>query len=121
MPNTNNLIPFHKGYDSRRQNGRKAGSKNVSTVVKELLDLEPSEITNDKIKSLVKKQNARSVKEAILSVAIIKSLNGDIRTTQWLFSYLDLAENINQLGLFNGGEIQITVVNPEPNKTVTSS
>ena len=121
MPNTNNLIPFHKGYDSRRQNGRKAGSKNVSTVVKELLDLEPSEITNDKIKSLVKKQNARTVKEAILSVAIIKSLNGDIRTTQWLFSYLDLAENIDQWGLFNGGELQITVVNPEPNKTDISS
>lgn len=121
MSNINNLIPFQKGYDSRRQNGRKTGSRNVSTVVKELLDLEPSEITNDKIKSLVKKQNAKSVKEAILSVAIIKSLNGDIRTTQWLFSYLDIAENIDQLGLFNGGEIQITVIDPKSTKSDTSS
>lgn len=121
MANINNLIPFQKGYDSRRQNGRKVGSKNVSTIVKELLDSDLSEITNDKIKSLVKKQNAKSVKEAILSVAIIKSLNGDIRTMQWLFSYLDVAENIDQLGLFNGGEIQITVVDPKSNKSDISN
>lgn len=31
--NQNNLIPFKKGFDERRQNGRKAGSKNISTII----------------------------------------------------------------------------------------
>lgn len=32
--NSANLKPFKKGFDSRRQNGRKSGSKNTSTLVK---------------------------------------------------------------------------------------
>ena len=36
MTNTKNLIPFTGANDPRRQNGRKKGSKNLSTIVGEL-------------------------------------------------------------------------------------
>ena len=44
MANINNLKPFTGASDPRRQNGRKKGSKNLSTIVIELLgeEMDPS-------------------------------------------------------------------------------
>ena len=42
MNSYNNLKPFTGANDPRRQNGRKKGSKNLSTIVNELLDTDMS-------------------------------------------------------------------------------
>ena len=38
MTNSNNLKPFTEANGPRRQNGRRKGSKNLSTIVGELLE-----------------------------------------------------------------------------------
>ncbi len=113
--NQQNLQPFQKGYDSRRQNGRKKGSKNISTIIRDLLDTKLENITNEEIKDLVAKQNSRTIKEAIISVAIKNALKGDLKTSQWLVDKISVLEEPNEenLGFFDSKDITITIVDPK--------
>lgn len=112
--NSQNLIPFQKGYDSRRQNGRKKGSKNVSTIIKDLLETDFKKIKNSSLKSKIEKQNSKTAKEAIISVIIQKALSGDIKSVEWLFSRIE--RNEPEANNFFNSPIEITIVDPK-NKT----
>lgn len=57
--NSANLKPFKKGFDSRRQNGRKSGSKNTSTLVKKFLEQDLNCVKTKKYKKLLKNLDAK--------------------------------------------------------------
>ena len=108
-----NLRPFKKGYDERRQIGRKLGSKNISTIVNELLAKDLDDFASEKIKKLISKYNSRTVRDAILAKTIELSLQGDLKASQWLFSYLDLDEaKQSPQSFFNQKELKIKIIEP---------
>lgn len=111
--NIENLKPFQKGDDPRRQNGRKEGSKNISTIVKELLDSDLDDISDPEIKKLIQKVNAKTAKEAIIYTVLKKSLGGDIKATEWLCSYLENVESQKEPGFFDANKIEIQIVEPK--------
>lgn len=115
--NLENLKPFQKGDDPRRQNGRKPGSKNISTLIKELLDSDLENISDSEIKKSIQKTNSRTAKEAIIHAVIKKSLDGDLKSTEWLCSYLDEASPQKQAGFFDSKEIEIHIIDPKPKNT----
>ena len=86
--NQNNLIPFKKGFDERRQNGRKAGSKNISTIIEGVLNQDISEVKNPEIKALINRQRSKVVKEAIINAMVKKALEGELKAAQWLVDML---------------------------------
>lgn len=116
MPNLENLKPFQSGFDPRRQNGRKEGSRNTSTIVKDLLETELSDIKSKKIKKLVEQYESRNIKEAIIFAMIERSLNGGLKAAEFLFKYHD-AEILTDNSVFGARQIKIHIVDPKnPNR-----
>lgn len=85
-----NLKPFTGADDPRRQNGRKRGSKNLTTIVIDLLgqDVDPNLPIDAKWLSLEKEQPVTYAKAIALSM-IIKAINGDVRASTWVSNYAD--------------------------------
>lgn len=86
MTTSTNLKPFTGADDPRRQNGRKKGSKNVSTLVREMLNREIDFRLpiDESFKDIASNNASTTYMEAIVMSMIIKSLNGDVRATTWL-------------------------------------
>lgn len=87
----NNLQPFTGKDDARRQNGRKAGSKNIKTITRKLLEgeIDLSLPINEDIKKYLSKNSGCSCIEAITLAMIIKAMNGDTRAASLLFERSD--------------------------------
>lgn len=111
--NTDNLIPFQKGNDPRRQVGRKKGSKNISTLIRDLLDCDVEKIHDGEIRKLICKTNSRTAKEAIILAVLKKSLKGDIKATEWLCSYLENVEAQTEPSFFDRDKLQIEIIEPK--------
>jgi hypothetical protein len=79
-----NLKPWQPGQ-SGNPAGRKPGSKNISTIVRELLDQEASNdvLAKSSIAEMVQGQPT-SYAKAIVQVTIKKALKGDMRAIIWL-------------------------------------
>ena len=79
-----NLRPWQPGQ-SGNPSGRKPGSKNISTIVSELLDHEASAdaLAKSSVAELVQDQPT-SYAQAIVRVTIQKALKGDMRAIIWL-------------------------------------
>ena len=88
--NKRNLKPFTGAKDPRRQNGRKKGSKNLSTIVCELLDanLNYTEPIGDEIKQFFHNSPTTYAK-ALATAMMIKAINGDVRAATWVSNYAD--------------------------------
>lgn len=113
MANNQNLIPFSKGPDPRRQNGRKPGSKNLTTLIKDMLDANIDDISNPQIRKLLQEYNSKNIKEAIVSALIIKSIKkSDPRIAELLFKYTEYTENPANKSVLDDGKIEITIVEP---------
>ena len=116
MSNEQNLNPFQKGYDPRRQKGRKEGSRNTSTVVKDLLETDLEYIKNSQIRKLVEKYDSRTIREAIIGSMVEKALDGNLKTVQWLFDYMD-KDDLLANSPFTANRIVVEVVNPKNKST----
>jgi hypothetical protein len=79
-----NLKPWQAGQ-SGNPAGRKPGSKNISTIVQELLDHEANAdvLARSNVAELVKDMPT-SYAKAVVWVAIQKALRGDMRAIVWL-------------------------------------
>lgn len=90
MANTDNLKPFTGANDPRRQNGRRKGSKNLSTIVNELLDADMSlaEPIEEGLKQYFGNSPTTYAK-AIATAMVIKAINGDVRAATWVSNYAD--------------------------------
>lgn len=92
MNSYKNLKPFTGANDPRRQNGRKKGSKNLSTIVGELLwaNMSLREPIDEGLKKYFQNSPTTYAK-AIATAMIIKAINGDVRAATWVSSYTDKA------------------------------
>ena len=116
MANIQNLKPFTGGDDPRRQNGRKVGSLNRATIIKEILahQVEPQKMLSLKAKHLCEAVGShRSYFEAIVYSLINRSLEGDSRASDALLRATERIEAEEPSDFFSTQEIQITIVNPE--------
>lgn len=106
-----NLKPWKPGQ-SGNPAGRKPGSKNVSTIVRELLEQDAIESVLGGIplsKSI--KGKSTSYAQAMVLVMIQKALEGDVRAVRWLADREDRSYIIdNPQNFFNKPELVIKVV-----------
>lgn len=113
MNNINNLKPFTGANDPRRQNGRKKGSKNLSTIVCELLDANMSltEPIDEGLKQYFGNSPTTYAK-AVATAMVIKAINGDVRAATWVANYADRQPDPD--GFFEKSEIIFQVVPNRP-------
>ena len=107
-----NLQPFTGKDDSRRQNGRKTGSKNIKTITRELLesDVDLSLPISGEIKTYLSNNGNRSYIEAITLAMLIKAINGDTRAASLIFDRNKELGINREEGFFNKPEIVYEVV-----------
>ena len=113
MSNISNLKPFTGASDSRRQNGRKPGCKNLSTIVGELLGGRiDTNLIHDKEMAGYLNNSQATYSKAIALAMIIKAINGDVRAATWVSSYAD--KHIAESGFFEKTNLIFNVVPNRP-------
>lgn len=107
-----NLKTWKKGQ-SGNPAGRKVGSKNVSTIVRELLEQDASEqlLISNNIADLANGKPT-SYAQAIVLAMLKKALTGNVQAACWLTEQQTLsnASETNENGLFNSSKLLIEVV-----------
>jgi heat shock protein HspQ len=115
----NNLKKWQVGQ-SGNPAGRKVGSKNVATIVRELLeqDIDPRFPLNDRLRQLIS-DNGTSYAKAIVYSMLLKAIDGDVRAAIYL-TELQLTSEANdeKTGLFNATKLQIEIVKPDKSATI---
>lgn len=111
----NNLKPFTGKDDSRRQNGRKKGSKNMKTIMRELPDgaVDLSLPIDKTMREYLIRCNNATYAEAITLAMLIKAINGDTRAASLVFERMDDLGVDEDKGFFDKSEIVFQVV-PSP-------
>ena len=107
----NNLKPFTGAADPRRQNGRKKGSKNLSTIVIEMLgqDISPNLPINGPVSDFItENEQSTTYAKAVALSMIIKAINGDVRAATWVSNYAD--KQPDEPSLFDKTSIVFNVV-----------
>lgn len=114
-PNSlSNLKKWPKGT-SGNPSGRKLGSKNMATIVRELLEqeIDTKFPLNERLKQLVA-DNGTTYAKAIAYAMLLKAMNGDVRAATYLTELQLTGEaNDGETGLFNASKLKIEIVNPE--------
>lgn len=110
-----NLKPFTGADDPRRQNGRRKGSKNLSTIVNELLgsDMSLTEPINEGLR-LYFQNSPTTYAKAIAMAMILKAINGDVRAAAWVSNYADKQSN-NTDSFFSQPTITFQIVSERQN------
>ena len=110
----NNLKPFTGADDPRRQNGRKKGSKNFSTIVGELLanPINPDIINSDHMRGYPENSPA-TYATALAYSMIIKAINGDVRAATGVSSYVN-EQSGEEEGFFQRANFVFNVVPNRP-------
>lgn len=106
-----NLKPWTKGT-SGNPSGRKPGSKNVSTIVRELLeqDVDTRFPLSDQIEKVMSGKSP-SYAKAIIIALMIKAIEGDVRAANWLFEHgYAYGSSDETQGLFNTEKLIVEVV-----------
>ena len=109
-----NLQKWPKGT-SGNPAGRKPGSKNVSTIVRELLeqDVKDGVLGGIPLADLTKSKST-SYAQAMALVMIQRALEGDVRAVRWLADREDRSYIMdNPENFFNKPELVIRVVKSE--------
>ena len=106
----NNLKPFTGTNDLRRQNGRKTGSKNISTIVREILDsnIDTKLPLNDYMKEIVSNNNSTTYAKAMSLSMIIKAINGNVRAADWVTNQYNISPSPDNF--FRAADIHFHVV-----------
>jgi len=76
-----NLIPFKEG-ESGNPSGRPKGSKNLSTILKEMLEAEIDVVVDGK-------KEKKAFKDVIIRKLIQKANNGDLRAIREIFDRVE--------------------------------
>lgn len=110
--NNPNLKPWKKGQ-SGNPNGRKVGSKNVSTIVRELLEQDANEqlLTNSNIADLANGKPT-SYAQAIVFAMLKKALTGNVQAACWLTEQqmLSYTSETGENGLFQTSKLLVEIV-----------
>ncbi len=114
MTNKNypNLKPW-KAHQSGNPAGRKLGSKNVSTIVRELLEQDANEklLAGSNIADLANGKPT-SYAQAIVYAMLKKALQGNVQAVCWLAEQqeCDYASETGELGFFQTSKVLVEVV-----------
>lgn len=106
-----NLKPWKPGQ-SGNPTGRKPGSKNVSTIVRKLLeqDAEKGLLSSSNLTNLASGQPT-SYAQAMVLAMIKKALEGDVRAVRWLAERQDTSYIMeDKMGFFDRPKLVIEVV-----------
>ena len=106
-----NLKPWKKGQ-SGNPAGRKQGSKNVSTIVRKLLEQNAVDrlLSSSNLSDLARGQPT-SYAQAMVLAMIKKALEGDVRAVKWLAERQDKSYIVDdKTNFFNKPTIVIKVV-----------
>lgn len=88
MSKEDNLKPFKPGFDSRRQVGRKKGSVNRRTAVRELLEneLSPKELLDPKAKLYYEHLKGKTGMDVLIAALYNMAVAGDTRAATLLLN-----------------------------------
>lgn len=107
-----NLKPWKPGQ-SGNPAGRKVGSKNVSTIVRELLEQDADEqlLASSNLADLANGKPT-SYAQAIVYAMLQKALVGNVQAVCWLTEQqvLSYTSETGENGLFNTSKLQIEIV-----------
>lgn len=106
-----NLRSWRKGQ-SGNPTGRKPGSKNVSTIVRKLLEEDAIDgvLSSSNLSDLAKGQPT-SYAQAMVLAMIKKALEGDVQAVRWLSEHQDRSYVAdNETGFFDRPKLVIEVV-----------
>lgn len=106
-----NLKPWQPGQ-SGNSAGRKIGSKNISTLVRELLEqhVDSRFPLNKDLKELIVNNNTTYAK-AIVYAMLLRAMEGDVRAAIYLTELQAIDELRNsEIGLFSASKIQVEIV-----------
>lgn len=110
-----NLKSWKKGQ-SGNPAGRKVGSKNVSTIVRELLERDVDEqlLARSNIADLANGKPT-SYAQAIVFAMLKKALEGNVQAICWLTEQqgLSYASETSENGLFNASKLLVEIVHPK--------
>lgn len=103
-----NLKPWQPGT-SGNPAGRKPGIRNVSTIVRELLeqDIDDNFPMSERIAQVINGKS-KSYIEALVISMIKKAIDGDVRAATWLIE--QQKGSSSQEGLFNASKLVVEVV-----------
>lgn len=104
-----NLKPWQPGT-SGNPSGRKAGSRNVSSIVRELLEqgIDDDFPVNEQLTKLLSGKS-KSYVEAVVIAMTKKAIDGDVRAATWLVEQQQKGE-VKDGGLFNATKLEIEVI-----------
>lgn len=106
-----NLKPWQTGQ-SGNPLGRKVGSKNIATIVQELLeqDIDTCFPINDRIRHFIA-DNGTTYGKAIAYAMLLKAIEGDVRAAIWISEQESKSALLSQeTGLFNASKIEVEIV-----------
>ena len=106
-----NLKPWKRGQ-SGNPAGRKPGSKNVSTIVRKLLEQNAMDeiLSSSNLKDFANGQPT-SYAQAMVLAMIKKALEGDVRAVRWLAERQDISYIIeDKTGFFDRPTLVIEVI-----------
>jgi hypothetical protein len=99
--------------------GRKAGSKNIASIVRELLDedIDPRFPLDNNLKELIA-DKGMSYAKAIVYALMIKAIHGDVRACNSLIE-LQMTGSIadEEAGLFHTNKLQVEIVESKHSTT----
>ena len=102
-----------KAGQSGNPAGRKVGSKNVSTIVRELLEQDANEqlLASSNVADLTNGKPT-SYAQAIVFAMLKKALTGNVQAVCWLAEQqgLSYASETGEIGLFQTSKLQIELV-----------
>lgn len=104
-----NLKPWPKGV-SGNPAGRRVGSKNIATIVREMLeqDIEDGFPINEGLAKLLNGKE-KSYVEAVVIAMTKKAIDGDVQAATWLVEQQQKGE-AKDGGLFNASKLEIEIV-----------
>ncbi len=104
-----NLKPWPKGI-SGNPAGRRVGSKNIASLVRELLEqnIEDDFPLNQRLVKLLDGKS-KSYIEAVIIAMTKKAIDGDVRAATWLVEQQQKGE-AKDGGLFNASKLEIEIV-----------
>lgn len=113
-----NLKPWTKGI-SGNPAGRKPGSRNISTIVQEILeqDIDDDFPINERLNKLLSGKQ-KSYVEAVAIAMTKKAIDGDVRAATWLVEQQQKGEAKQQGGLFNTDKLTVEVISPKSPSTL---
>ncbi len=104
-----NLKPWQAGM-SGNPSGRKPGSRNISTIVRELFEQDVADdfpVNQQLVKILSGK--SKSYVEAVVIAMTKKAIDGDVRAATWLVEQQQKGDPKDG-GLFNATKLEIEIV-----------